>query len=73
MRRVSWLGALFALLALPPAARAADPLFPIVPHNPNAVDLTDVASSFDENNKFDFRFRARYDHVEKRASIKREM
>jgi len=38
-----------------------------------SVDLTDVASSFDENNKFDFRFRVRYDHTEKRASIKREL
>src|SRR3954447_7761906 len=37
-----------------------------------AADVTDVASSFDEGNKFDFRFRMRYDHTEKRAQIKRE-
>ena len=39
----------------------------------HAADITDVASAFDENNPFDFRFRARYDHTEKRAQIKREL
>src|SRR5581483_4881934 len=38
-----------------------------------AADVTDVASSFDEGNKFDFRFRLSYDHMEKRAQIKREV
>jgi hypothetical protein len=38
-----------------------------------AADLTDLASSFDEDNVFDFRFRVRYDHFEKRAQIKREL
>jgi hypothetical protein len=51
---------LAVILAAAPDARAG------------AIDLTDVASSFDENNKFDFRFRVRYDHTEKRARIKRE-
>jgi hypothetical protein len=37
-----------------------------------AADLTDVASSFDVGNKFDFRFRVRYDHFEERAQLKRE-
>jgi len=48
-----------AVAALTPAARAAD--------------VTDVASSFDEDNPFDFRFRVRYDHTEQRAQIKREL
>src|SRR5258706_2934679 len=38
-----------------------------------AADLTDLASSFDDDNPFDFRFRVRYDHTEKRAQIKREV
>jgi hypothetical protein len=38
-----------------------------------AADVTDVASSFDRDNPFDFRFRVRYDHTEKRAQIKREL
>ncbi len=38
-----------------------------------AADLTDLASSFDDDNPFDFRFRVRYDHSEKRAQIKREV
>ena len=38
-----------------------------------AADVTDVASAFDEDNPFDFRFRVRYDHTEKRAQIKREL
>ncbi len=38
-----------------------------------AAELTDVASSFDDGNTFDFRLRARYDHTEKRAQIKREL
>lgn len=38
-----------------------------------AAELTDVASSFDDHNRFDFRFRMRYDHTEKRAQIKREV
>jgi hypothetical protein len=73
MRRVSRLWAMLALMAFPPTARAADPLFSVTPPNPNAVDITDVASSFDDNNKFDFRFHARYEHVEKRALLKREL
>jgi hypothetical protein len=40
---------------------------------PRAAELTDVASSFDDHNRFDFRFRMRYDHTEKRAQIKREV
>jgi hypothetical protein len=38
-----------------------------------AADITDIASSFDEDNPFDFRFRVTYDHLEKRAQIKREL
>jgi hypothetical protein len=38
-----------------------------------AADITDVASSFDEGNVFDFRLRLRYDHTETRAQIKREL
>jgi hypothetical protein len=37
-----------------------------------AAEITDVASSFDTDNAFDFRFRVRFDHTEKRAQIKRE-
>jgi hypothetical protein len=37
------------------------------------AELTDVASSFDSETVFDFRFRFRYDHTEKRAQIKREL
>jgi hypothetical protein len=37
------------------------------------TQVTDVASSFDADNKFDFRFRVRYDHTEERAQIKREL
>ena len=48
-----------AVAALSPAARAAD--------------ATDVASSFDDNHPFGFRFRVRYDHTEKRGQIKREL
>jgi len=59
MRRVFGF-ALAAGLALGAgAARAAEP--------------TDVSSSFDENNRFDFRFQVRYDHTETRAQIKREL
>jgi hypothetical protein len=44
-------------------------------HSPlvRAADITDVATAFDEGNPFDFRFRVRYDHTEKRAQIKREL
>lgn len=42
------------------------------PGRVEAADITNVASSFDEDNPFDFRFRVRYDHTEKRAQIKRE-
>jgi hypothetical protein len=38
-----------------------------------AADITDVASSFDEGNRFDFRFRFSYQHTEKRAQVKREL
>ncbi|HWE27361.1 MAG TPA: hypothetical protein VHB97_05125, partial [Polyangia bacterium] len=38
-----------------------------------AADVTDVASSFDEDHPFGFRFRVRYDHTEKRGQIKREL
>lgn len=38
-----------------------------------AADPTDVATAFDEDNPFDIRFRVRYDHLEKRAQIKREV
>src|SRR5579859_2737825 len=37
------------------------------------ADITDVASSFDEGNRFDFRFRFTYGHTEKRAQVKREL
>jgi hypothetical protein len=50
--------AVVAATAIPGAARAAD--------------VTDVASAFDEDNPFDFRFRVTYEHTEKRAQIKRE-
>lgn len=43
------------------------------PSPARAADITEVASSFDEDNPFDFRFRVRYDHTEKRAQIKREL
>src|SRR5437667_2467167 len=42
------------------------------PGRARAADLTNVASSFDEDNPFDFRFRVRFDHTEKRGQIKRE-
>lgn len=38
-----------------------------------AAELTDVASSFDAKNLFDFRFRVSYWHREKRAQLKREL
>lgn len=38
-----------------------------------AAEITDVASAFDEDNPFDFRFRVTYDHFEKRGQIKREL
>src|SRR5260370_34913233 len=60
MRR-AWAGLLVAVAA------AAFPA-PV-----RAADVTDVASAFDEDNPFDFRFRVRYDHTEKRAQIKREL
>lgn len=44
-----------------------------VPGRARAADITNVASAFDENNPFDFRLRARYDHTEKRAQLKREL
>lgn len=43
------------------------------PGRAHAADVTDVASAFDEDNPFDFRFRVRYDHTEKRGQIKREL
>jgi hypothetical protein len=43
-----------------------------VPSRARAADVTDVASAFDEDNPFDFRFRVNYAHTEKRAQIKRE-
>jgi hypothetical protein len=45
-------------------------------HSParvRAAEVTDVASAFDEDNPFDFRFRVSYRHSEKRAQIKREL
>jgi hypothetical protein len=42
------------------------------PPRADAAEVTDVASAFDDDNPFDFRFRVRYDHSEKRAQIKRE-
>ena len=45
----------------------------LAPGAARAADVTDVASAFDEDNPFDFRFRVRYDHLEKRAQIKREL
>lgn len=45
----------------------------LAPRSARAADVTDVASSFDKGNLFDFRFRVRYDHTEKRAQIKREL
>src|SRR5437588_3583049 len=65
MTRVWLLLSVGVMCAAGPLARADGPT--------NPVDLTDVASSFDDNNKFDFRFRVRYDHTEKRAAIKREL
>jgi hypothetical protein len=44
----------------------------VAPGHAHAADVTEVASSFDEDNPFDFHFRVRYDHSEKRAQIKRE-
>lgn len=37
------------------------------------AEITDVASSFEAGNPFDFRFRFGYGHLEKRASIRREI
>ena len=37
-----------------------------------AAEITDVASSFDDDNPFDFRLRAGYEFVTKSAAIKRE-
>jgi hypothetical protein len=45
----------------------------LLPQQARAADVTDVASAFDEDNPFDFRFRVRYDHFEKRGQIKREL
>ncbi len=59
MRR-AWAALLFAVAAAAWCGRA------------RAADITDVATAFDEDNPFDFRFRVRYDHLEKRAQIKRE-
>ncbi|MDB4965179.1 MAG: hypothetical protein JWN44_868 [Myxococcales bacterium] len=61
MRR-AWAVVLVAVAAAEAAA----------PGPAHAADLTNVASSFDDDNPFDFRFRVRYDHTEKRAQIKRE-
>jgi hypothetical protein len=38
-----------------------------------AADITDLASAFDDDNPFDFRFKVRYDHLWKTAQIKREV
>jgi hypothetical protein len=43
-----------------------------LPARARAAEITDVASAFDEDNPFDFRFRVNYAHTEKRAQIKRE-
>ena len=56
----------WAVLLVAVAAQAA-------PLPARAADVTDVASAFDEDNPFDFRFRVRYDHTEKRGQIKREL
>jgi hypothetical protein len=45
----------------------------LAPTPARAADITNVASSFDEDNPFDFRFRVSYQHTEKRAQIKREL
>jgi hypothetical protein len=51
-------------------AVAAAAALPVCAH---AAEITDVASAFDEDNPFDFRFRVHYAHTEKRAQIKREL
>jgi hypothetical protein len=61
MRRATW-----ALVLVAVAATAG------VPARAGAAEITDVASAFDEDNPFDFRFRVNYAHTEKRAQIKRE-
>ena len=48
------------------------PLALAISSTAHAAEITDVASSFDEGNPFDFRFRVRYDNYYKQAQIKRE-
>ena len=38
-----------------------------------AADITDIATAFDETNRFDFRLRTEYSHESDRAAIKREV
>jgi len=66
-RRV--LGVAAALIVLGPVAVRAEGLV----GSAMTAGVTDVASSFDGPNKFDFRFRVRYDHTETRAQLKREI
>jgi len=42
------------------------------PARARAADITNVASAFDDDNPYDFRFRVSYTHSEKRAQLKRE-
>lgn len=55
-----------ALALLVPVALA-------LPATARAGEITDVASSFEEGNPFDFRFRVRYDNYYKQAQLKREV
>ena len=57
-----------ALVALSVAAPSLG-LVPVA----RAAEVTDVASSFDPDNVFDFRFRAGYEYLNKTAAIKREV
>ncbi len=49
------------------------PLALALPTTARAAEVTDVASSFEEGNPFDFRFRVRYDNIYKSAQLKREI
>jgi hypothetical protein len=66
MRRLLSVAGAATLLALAGPARADS-------GSAMTTAVTDVASSFDGDNKFDFRFRVRYDHLEQRAQLKREL
>ena len=60
-------------LALLTIVFSSTPGFFALSGSARAAEITDVASAFDDDNPFDFRLRVGYDHMEKRASLKREL